>query len=38
MKLLRIIRELLFYIVWGTVIIVFLSYLIWLTGMAVGQW
>jgi len=38
MKLLRTIREALIYIVWGTVVIVFLSYLIWVTGMAAGRW
>jgi len=33
MKLLRIIREALIVIVWGTVAIIFLLYLIWVTGM-----
>ena len=33
MKLLRIIREALIVIVWSTVVIVFLLYLIWVTGM-----
>jgi len=35
MKLLRIIREALIYIVLGTVAIVALSYLIWVTSLAV---